>query len=389
MIATGPTQSLWDVLRPHCMNSFPILLHDIPPYTSVNDLFFTLREDGFVPDNTMILADNVEENVASCHLCQYGELVPTYHFGNYPTHALWICKTEMAFNVLKQSLQRDGLKILNKYKIFELTRVDSTHIKRIKIIPTVEAIENPSEIAKYWKKKCPQNEEVELYENITKQDDAELCNWIDIYMDDQRTNKRKALKVAGEAEEAKKKKTNNGRGIDNNNDINLDNDPESNFEEGFLDFFGEDDKESEDIKEDEEVEAFSGAAVDVARGENENEAAGDGSEDNNEDDREDDDIGSRNADADVDAADSNNDEGNNVNEVGVHQPEGGDEKGEEKQNAATTDKTKEAVAGDKVLVEQAGEEKQNAATAADTDKTKEDTEEAVTTTDKTKLQPRS
>ena len=164
---------------------------------------------------------------------------------------------------------------------------------------------------------------------------------------------------------------------DNNNDINLDNDPVSNFEEGFLDFFGEDDKESEDIKEDEEVEAFSGAAVDVARGENENEAAGDGSEDNNEDDREDDDIGSRNADADVDAADSNNDEGNNVNEVGVHQPEGGDEKGEEKQNAATTDKTKEAVAGDKVLVEQAGEEKQNAATAADTDKTKEDTEEAV------------
>jgi|SaaInl85LU_5_DNA_1037374.scaffolds.fasta_scaffold20448_1 hypothetical protein len=168
-----------DVLRP---NDFYVLAHDIPPFTSVTDLYSTLRTDGFVPDNTMILQDNVEENVQSVHLCQYGDLVTsTYNFGDYPTHALWVCKTEYAFNILKESLQRDGLKLLN-YNIFCFIRVSSNDMSNIRIVPRNQAIEKPSEIAKYWKQKCPTNEGLELYTNICTQNDAALCIWIDKYM---------------------------------------------------------------------------------------------------------------------------------------------------------------------------------------------------------------
>ena len=168
-----------DVLRP---NDFYVLAHDIPPFTSVTDLYSTLRTDGFVPDNTMILQDNVEENVQSVHLCQYGDLVTsTYNFGDYPTHALWVCKTEYAFNILKESLQRDGLKLLD-YNIFCFFRVSSNDMSNIRIVPRSQAIEKPSEIAKYWKQKCPTNEALELYTNICTQNDAALCIWIDKYM---------------------------------------------------------------------------------------------------------------------------------------------------------------------------------------------------------------
>lgn len=172
------------LLDKEAITSSYYLIHDIPAYTSVNDLLSTLRtlrEDGIVPDNTMILADNVEENIASVHLCQFGDLVHTELIGNYPTHALWICKTERAFNVLRESLQREGLKIFNNYNIFEFTRVTPAHANKIQIVPKKKAIENPSEIAKFWKTKCPMNEEVELYEHIYKKNDAALCQWINIY----------------------------------------------------------------------------------------------------------------------------------------------------------------------------------------------------------------
>ena len=168
-----------DILRP---DEFYVLAHDIPPFTSVTDLHSTLRTDGFVPANTMILQDNVEENIRSVHLCQYGDLVRSkYNFGDYPTHALWVCKTEYAFDILQESLRRDGLKLLN-YNIFRSFRVRSDDMTNIRIVPRNEAIEKPSEIAKYWKQKCPTNEAVELYTNICTQNDAALCIWIDKYM---------------------------------------------------------------------------------------------------------------------------------------------------------------------------------------------------------------
>ena len=183
--ATGRTQSLWDVMRKHCQNAFRILLHDIPPYTSVEDLLDTLREDGFVPNNTMILANNVEENVASCHLCQYGDLVSSsVYFGDYPTHAVWICKSENAFNVLSQSLHSNGIKGLDNYEIYNFFRANSEDMNRINIIPHIEAVENPSELAKYWKKKCPQNAGVDLYECIRTRNETALCTWINTYMVD-------------------------------------------------------------------------------------------------------------------------------------------------------------------------------------------------------------
>jgi len=90
-----------------------------------------------------------------------------------PTHALWVCRTEHAYNSLREAILEKGIENQVIYTCHRLTVEDT-----IKILPLDQAIEEASQFAQYCKQNCPIHFEAQLYELIKLKDDKRLGPWI-------------------------------------------------------------------------------------------------------------------------------------------------------------------------------------------------------------------
>ena len=148
------------------------LITNIKPFTSTSDLKEIMSMAGLyynfsTCDEPMTLAlDDV-------HLCQF----QTLQDNDIPTHAVWICNSESGFNDVKQVLTTRG--ILSSYTVTFTARLTTTD--PLKILPIDTTLEEPSNLAKMWKRNCPDGKETDLYNYILTKDDASLHSWITIY----------------------------------------------------------------------------------------------------------------------------------------------------------------------------------------------------------------
>jgi hypothetical protein len=163
----------YEFLEPSQITNKFCLQTPIAPFLSKRDLWTTIHENDYLPGNGMFKDTNIEENIANVHLCQIGDLIGTDYINEtMPTHAIWVCLTELAFTTLQQALLEKG--ILNN-TIHSATRLTITD--NIKVLPNDNDLETTSELAILCKENCPPNQEEELYHLIKSKDDAKLRRW--------------------------------------------------------------------------------------------------------------------------------------------------------------------------------------------------------------------
>jgi len=171
------TTSLADLLHPEKVTQVFYLYHSIPPFISCMDLQRQLNTEDFVPPDDMLAENSVREHVKAISLCQVGDVahlastadIPT----TIPTHALWSCATEHAFNTLRDAINTHG--ILN-HPVYDCNRLQVNDT--IKLLPVDTVMEHASAFAQHCKLNCPTNEEFQLYTLIKLKDDTRLGPWL-------------------------------------------------------------------------------------------------------------------------------------------------------------------------------------------------------------------
>ena len=148
------------------------LVTDVLPFHSVLDLKNTMLNNGLYYD--FCHEDNKQYlSLDSVHLGQHLDITDD----DIPTHAIWICNGESGYN--------DVLNTLTKHGILD-THIIQTHARlqaydSLRLLPLDNDIEDPSQIAKMWKKNCPDGLELTLYHHIKLKDDAALQHWVAKY----------------------------------------------------------------------------------------------------------------------------------------------------------------------------------------------------------------
>eukprot|EP00985_Skeletonema_marinoi_P002411 scaffold1007_cov135-Skeletonema_marinoi.AAC.3 len=161
------TTSLADLLHPEKVTKVFYLYHSIPPFISCKDLQRQLNTEDFVPPDDMLAENSVREHVKAISLCQVGDVaylastadIPT----TIPTHALWSCATEHAFNI--------------PY-VMQSTLMESSTTLSMTVTASKHCHGKCQAFAQHCKLNCPANEEFQLYALIKLKDDTRLGPWL-------------------------------------------------------------------------------------------------------------------------------------------------------------------------------------------------------------------